>query len=56
MDVMTDDRIEIFCLPDSSICRLCGENPLAADKCPITDENVCKPAYCIHYNKDKMKI
>ena len=56
MTVMTDDGIEIFVLPDSARCILCGENPLDADECPECPdtrgrEGVCYPSYCNYYTE-----
>ncbi len=57
--VKTDDGIDIYVLPDSAKCELCGESPTdiiwLPDGCPEKKfdwDMVCKPSYCPYYTEE----
>lgn len=56
MDILTEDGIEIYCLPDTAYCKISGENPESMIGCPLFafDDygNICKPNLCGEYTEN----
>ena len=52
MKYVTDDGVEFFVVSDCAMCAIEGYHPDCFDICPITEEVVCTPYICIHYEED----
>lgn len=56
MEIVTEDGIEIFCLPDCARCKLTGKSPTEMIECPEhcfdVFGDVCRPDDCDYYEEN----
>ena len=53
MEIVTEEGIDIFCLPDNGMCEAIGLHPTEIDKCPLKEfgEDFCIPERCPYYTE-----